>query len=91
MRRSIGAITDALAALAKPPPGDHDLKASDDFLDPLFKRFYAEVGLPNLMRKTDYHVLAEFVGEQFLEGEIREKLDAIAEVARDDLPRGALS
>jgi hypothetical protein len=34
--------------------GGPDIKASDDFLDPLFRKFYEKLGLLNLMRKTDY-------------------------------------
>jgi ABC-type taurine transport system ATPase subunit len=82
MQAAITEITTALAALGKPPPGDPDLKASDDFLDPVFKRLYAKLSLPNLIRKTDYHTLAPFVPIALIDIEVREKLDAIAEVAR---------
>ena len=34
-----------------------DTKASD-FLDRLFKTFYKKLGIPNLMNKSDYHVLS---------------------------------
>jgi hypothetical protein len=35
-----------------------DVKASDDFLDPVFEAFFQKLRLPNLMRKTGYHELA---------------------------------
>lgn len=89
MERSIEEISAALAALGKPDPWDDGVKASDDFLDPLFRKFYAGMMLPNLMTKTDYHTLAPYVREEDLDGEVREKLDAIAGVAGRAHARGA--
>ncbi len=57
-------------------------KVSDDFLDPLFASYYERLGLPNLMRKSDYHVLARHVPVEFLAEEITHVLDGIAAVAR---------
>lgn len=87
MAESIGEITAALAALGKPDPWSSDLKASDEFLDPLFRKFYERLGLPDLMRKTDYHTLAPFVPADELDTEVRDKLDAIAAVAARAHPR----
>ncbi|GAB4177301.1 MAG: ATP-binding protein [Rhodocyclaceae bacterium] len=87
MQTAIGKIRSALAELGKPAPDSPDLKASDDFLDPLFKRFYEALKLPDLMRKTDYHTLAPYVSADALAPEVREKLDAIAEVAGRARPR----
>jgi len=64
-----------------------NVKATDEFLDPLFERFFREIGLPNLMRKTDYHVLARYVLPEDIDPEIREKLDAIVQVAEKARPR----
>ncbi|MEW5882281.1 MAG: hypothetical protein AB1761_17810, partial [Pseudomonadota bacterium] len=49
MVEAIDEIARALAALGKPEPSSPDLKASDDFLDPLFRRFFEKLELPNLM------------------------------------------
>ena len=87
MDESIAEIEGALAALAKPSPWGPDIKASDDFLDPLFTRFYEKLGLPDLMRKTDYHTLAPFVAASALDAEIAEKLDLILETERQARPR----
>jgi len=87
MEDAIGEIAAALAALGKPDPWSADLKTSDEFLDPLFKRFYEKLGLPNLMRKTDYHTLAPFAPVAELDAEVREKLDAIAAAAGRARPR----
>ncbi len=65
----------------------HDVKASDDFLDPLFERFFGRQNLPNLMRKTDYHQLARLVPHELIDDEVSEKLDAIVETARKAQPR----
>lgn len=80
-------IETALEALGKPSPWGPDLKASDDFLDPLFRKFYEQLGLPNLMRKTDYHTLAPFAPVALLDAEIGEKLDLIVETAEQARPR----
>lgn len=71
------------AALRDPDyPWWSDVKATDAFLNPLFERFYKEVNLPpDLMRKTNYHVLAKYVHKNGIDPEVTEKLDAIAEVA----------
>ena len=59
----------------------HDVKASDEFLDPLFEMYFAKLGLPNLMRKSDYHTLANLVPAELITDEIRQKLDMIKAVA----------
>jgi ABC-type taurine transport system ATPase subunit len=89
MDQSIAEITRALAALDKPEPWGPDGKASDDFLDPLFRKFYAMLDLPNLMRKTDYHTLAPFVDGMTIDAEVVEVLDAIVAVAAQATQRGA--
>jgi ABC-type taurine transport system ATPase subunit len=87
MEAAIDEIASALAKLGKPDPWGAEIKASDDFLDPLFNSFYEKRGLPNLMRKTDYHTLAPFVAENELDNEVREKLDLIVSVAARSCPR----
>jgi hypothetical protein len=61
-------------------------KASDDFLDRVFPSFFSKLGLPNLMAKTDYHVLARYVPRELIDPEVGEVLDAIVEVARAARP-----
>jgi hypothetical protein len=62
------------------------IKATDDFLDCLFSAYFDKLGLPDLMRKSDYHELARLVPRSLIDGEVREKLDAIAEVAAQAKP-----
>ena len=68
--------------LGGPSPWGPDIKASDDFLDPLFKRFYEQANSPALIRKTDYHRLADFLKPEDIDPEIIEKLDAIVDAAQ---------
>ncbi len=59
----------------------------DDFLDRLFEMYFKKLNLPlNLMRKANYHVLAQFVSKEMVDDEIKEKLDAIVEVAESAQP-----
>lgn len=81
MDEAIAEIEDALSKLGRPSPWGPDIKASDDFLDPVFRKFYEKLGLPNLIRKTDFHTLAPYVPERLLDAEIRQKLDLIDAVA----------
>jgi ABC-type taurine transport system ATPase subunit len=56
-------------------------KASDEFLDRLFVAFFKKLGLPNLLQKTDYHVLARYVPHDQIDPEVSQVLDAIVDVA----------
>lgn len=87
MEKAIDAVETALRTLDKDPWGA-DIKASDDFLLPLFRKFSEGLGLPNPMRKADFHALAAFVPQEAIDEEIRQTLDAIAETAEKARPRG---
>ena len=64
-------------------------KASDDFLDRLFVAFFKKLGLPNLLQKTDYHVLARYVRRDQIDLEVGQVLDAIVDVASRAKPAAA--
>ena len=81
MRQAIEGVTQALAVLGKPSPWDPDLKASDEFLDPLFRDYFGRIELPNLMAKKNYYELVEHIPDSEIDPEIGEKLDAIVAVA----------
>jgi len=66
------------------------VKASDEFLDPVFESFFEELGLPNLMRKSDYHRLADLVPAEAIDPEVTVVLDKIVEVALSANPAGGL-
>jgi len=63
-----------------------DTKASDDFMDKLFPFFFRKLGLPNLLNKTNYHQLAEFVPADLIDVEIRKVLDGIVKVSERAKP-----
>ncbi len=81
LEASMSEITAALEALGKEKAGSDSIKASDDFLMPLFRRYFGKLGLPNQMEKSNFHKLAEFIPDEDIDSEIAEKLDAIAKVA----------
>jgi len=87
MLEAIAEISAALKIFGKPAPWSPDIKATDDFLDPLFRKYFEKLGLPNLMRKTDYHVLARLVPKEKIDPEVIEKLDAIVAVAKKAKPQ----
>ncbi len=82
MRACIQEITFALRTLGRPDPWSDDVKASDDFLNPLFDLFFQKIGLPNLLRKTDYHTLARLVPKEKIDLEVVAKLDGVLAVAK---------
>jgi len=87
MKESIDEITKALEKLKKPSPWSSDIKVSDDFLDILFDTYFEKIGLPNLLRKSGYHVLAKMVPKEEIDRDVIEKLDAIVAVAKNAKPR----
>ncbi len=88
MEESIAEIESAMGLLGKGSPWSPDTKVSDDFLDPLFENFYRRIGLPNLMRKTDYHQLAHFVPAAEIDPEVTQVLDSLLAVCRGASPAG---
>lgn len=82
MKKAIKEVEEAISTLDKGKPWSSDIKASDDFLDPLFKRYFKKLGLSNLLTKTDYHVLASLVPGDKIDNDVIDKLDAIVKVAR---------
>jgi len=86
MEQCIKDLVPPVALRDRNDPWWSNVKASDEFLDRLFRTFFAKLGLPNLMNKSDYHVLAEFVPNNLIDAEVSEKLDAIAAVGRQAHP-----
>jgi len=86
MKESIEEISVALTRLKKQSPWDPTTKVTDEFLDPLFSTFFEKLKLPNLMRKTDYHVLAKFLSKDKIDPEICDKLEAILTIVKNAKP-----
>ena len=81
MREAIAEITIALKTLGKSSPWSEDVKATDDFLDPLFRRFFDKLSMPVCFRKSEYHQLVGLLPIEKVPQEICEKLDLIVSVA----------
>lgn len=81
MAEVIEELANARRVAREPGIWSDDTKATDKVLDPLFENFYERLGLPNKLRKTNYHVLASFVSKDAIDPEVVEKLDLIVEVA----------
>ena len=81
MDEAIDEIERAMETLGRGSPWGADATVSDDFLTPLFDAYFRKLGLPNLMSKKNFHELAGHVPEIEIDSEIREKLDAIAQIA----------
>jgi len=87
MNETIAEIEEALRKLGKGSPWDNDTKVSDDFLTPLFREYFRKLELPNLMDKKKFYELVSYVPAEEIDTEIKEKLDAVAEVMKSAKPR----
>jgi hypothetical protein len=81
MRDAIEKVAEAGRTLGKPDPWGDDIKATDDFLDPVFKSFFKTLDLPITFRKAEYHQLASLVHKDAIDPAIRLTLDKIVDVA----------
>lgn len=86
MAKAIEEISDALMKLDK-NPWDSNFKVSDEFFGPLFKLFFSSFELPNLMQKSDYHTLIEYMPADRVDDEIHEFLTAIVDISGKAIPR----
>ena len=89
MGSAISEVEAAMNTLGRGSPWSPDTKVSDDFLTPLFRAYFQELDLPNLMNKKDFYELATLVPEGEIDEEVSEKLDAIASVAADAIVPGS--
>lgn len=87
MKESIEELSSAARKMRKPDVWSADIKATDDFLDPLFENYYEKLREKNLLRKTNYHILAGLVQKEKIDAEVTEKLDAIVAVAKRAKPK----
>ena len=86
MIAAIKEVTAAREVLGQPDPFADETKASDDCLGPVFQNYFKKLGLSNLMQKTDYHSLVQFVPADLIAPEVREKLDELVQVAKQSHP-----
>ena len=88
MRSVIEEVTHSFEVLGKGTPWDPNVKASDDVLKPIFEQYFTQLNLPNLMAKKSFHELVQYVPEDEINIEIKEKLDAIVAVAKSAIRPG---
>ena len=86
MEETVVEIEKARATLRQESPWSPDIKVTDDFLDPLFETFFEKLEMTNLMRKTNYHTLVQYVPVDQIDPEVTEVLDSILEVANKAVP-----
>jgi ABC-type taurine transport system ATPase subunit len=89
MAKAIDEVATAMQTLGRGTPWDRSARVSEDFLGPLFERFFSELSLPNLMRKSDFHRLAPFVPREELDAEVSDVLERIRSVAERAAPNGS--
>lgn len=78
MAKAIEETSSALQKLGKSSPWDGDLKVSEEFLEPVFAMYHRMLGLPeSIMRKKQFYELADFLPDDQISPEIKEKLDII--------------
>lgn len=83
MRGAIREIGGALMTLRGSDLWSPDLKASEEVLDPIFRKCAESLGQGLALRtKQDYAELVQYVPDDEIDPEIAEKLDAIVELAR---------
>lgn len=88
MNDCINELSMALETLGKPSPWSIDTKVSDEFLTPLFQKYFQKIGLPNEMQKTNYHQLTKLVKKEQIDKEVIEQLDMILSTAEQAAPVG---
>ncbi len=81
MRSAIEEVQTALDTFGKPEPWSDDVKASDDVLEPIFRAFSKQMGIPLIERKRDFHKLVHLMNSEGVDAEVVTKLDLICEVA----------
>jgi predicted ATPase len=86
MNEAIAEVSTASRTLGKPDPWSVDIKATGNFLDPLFRRFSEKLNLPLVIRKNEYYKLVHFMSEGNIDPDIIKKLDTIGLVAQKAKP-----
>jgi energy-coupling factor transporter ATP-binding protein EcfA2 len=91
MRESIEEVTAAMETLGKGSPWDSNAKVSDDFMTPLFKKYFKKLNLPNIMDKKRFCELVEYVPKGMIDPEVIMVLDRIADLDIDEASPGQLT
>ena len=90
MEERITEIEKARETLGQESPWSPDIKVTDDFLDRLFETFFDKLEIPNLMQKTNYHTLVQYLPVEQIDPEITEVLNSISKVDQRAVPSGSV-
>ncbi len=82
MEEEIAEFEKALAKTGRPSPWSSEIKASDEFLNPLFQNYSKRLGIPLCIRKNGYSFLAGLLRQGEIDPEVTQKLDAIVRIAK---------
>lgn len=85
MTRAISEVEAALRTLEKEPWSD-DIKASDEFINLVLKKFSEFIQSPLVLRKNEYFKLVELMKVEEIAYEVTEKLDQIYSIAVQAIP-----
>ena len=86
MEEAIEETEKNLETRGKGSPWSPETKTSDDFLNPLFDAFFKKLKLDNLMQRTNYHTLVQYVSPDEIDPEVSDVLDTILEVSNRAYP-----
>lgn len=86
MTKAIAELELALKTLDKGTPWSDDFKVSDDFMEPLFRKYSEKLSIPLVLRKKEFYKLIKFLERDSIENEIIEKLDLIIKTAKKAKP-----
>ena len=86
MEEAIAETEKNLETRGKGSPWSPETKTSDDFLNPLFDAFFKKLKLDNLMQRTNYHTLVQYVSPDEIDPEVSDVLDTILEVSNRAYP-----
>jgi hypothetical protein len=82
MEESIEEVNQALETLNRPNGWSDDIKASDEFLGPVFEKFSKKLKQPLVLRKSEYSHLVMCMTAKEVDEEVKEKLNAILRTAK---------
>lgn len=86
MTKAIAELELALKTLDKGTPWSDDFKVSDDFMEPLFRKYSEKLSIPLVLRKKEFYKLIKFLERDSIENEIKEKLGLIMKTAKKAKP-----
>ena len=83
MNKQIENLREAFKTMHKPDPFSNEIKASDDFLIPLFVNFAKGLNKPDVvaLQKKDFYKLVEYISQDQIDDEVKDVLDKIVKVA----------